>query len=408
MKRSILTVCALTTLLTSPLTAFAGVAPIEAGSLFFLLGRSGETDPFAAQISANVTGADAITLIAPDGSPIPLDMIDTDNGDLFAETNAPTVSDLLDGTGSPGESTWQVLVEFPGSVVSTYTFQALFESSLTETDFPQRATITNPTPGPTSIAPTSIDWTEPPDAALADAVIVSLNSDAVGDFFEQSTLEGTLTLNPGSANESVAIPAATDPGEYQLDIEYARIGDPTAVGLSTLTRVSGPIIDWGLPAVVASLPYPDDTPFYAITANTEVRYTLIDVDGDFNDDSLVNATDADILYQNIGLTFSPELDLSLNGIVDGDDFNLWLDHFGTLPGDFNYDRRVDLIDLSTLATNFGLPAFNAFQGDANADGIVDLIDLSILATNFGFDGTSVPEPAAATLGLMSLVLMRRR
>lgn len=54
------------------------------------------------------------------------------------------------------------------------------------------------------------------------------------------------------------------------------------------------------------------------------------------------------------------------------------------PPDVNGDRQIDLIDLATLLSNFGL-ATGATQpmGDIDFDGDVDLTDLAILLTQFG-------------------------
>jgi hypothetical protein len=49
-------------------------------------------------------------------------------------------------------------------------------------------------------------------------------------------------------------------------------------------------------------------------------------------------------------------------------------------GDFNYDNKVDILDLSILATYW---MQNQSTADANNNGIVDLADLSILAANWG-------------------------
>lgn len=54
------------------------------------------------------------------------------------------------------------------------------------------------------------------------------------------------------------------------------------------------------------------------------------------------------------------------------------------PGDVDGDQDVDLVDLATLLSNFGLPSGATLsQGDLDGDGDVDLVDLATLLTNFG-------------------------
>ncbi|QDU71316.1 dockerin type I domain-containing protein [Mucisphaera calidilacus] len=80
-----------------------------------------------------------------------------------------------------------------------------------------------------------------------------------------------------------------------------------------------------------------------------------------------------------------------------------------IPGDANGDGKVDLLDLSILASNFdGTDTpYDVSDGDFNGDGFVNLLDLSILASNF--ETSPAPEPAAAgLLGLGAMALLRRR
>jgi autotransporter-associated beta strand protein len=90
----------------------------------------------------------------------------------------------------------------------------------------------------------------------------------------------------------------------------------------------------------------------------------------------------------------------------------------TYFGDSNLDRKVDVTDLGTLATNYGKSVPNGLlQGDFNGDGKVDVTDLGLLATDYGL-GTSggfsigsaaVPEPASlAALALGGAALLGRR
>lgn len=48
-------------------------------------------------------------------------------------------------------------------------------------------------------------------------------------------------------------------------------------------------------------------------------------------------------------------------------------------GDLNSDGKVDIVDLSTLLTNYG----KSGMGDINNSGLVDIFDLSILLSNYG-------------------------
>ena len=88
-------------------------------------------------------------------------------------------------------------------------------------------------------------------------------------------------------------------------------------------------------------------------------------------------------------------------------------------GDANLDRKVDVTDLGTLATNYGKTvARGVLDGDFNQDGKVDVTDLGALATNYGLGTTggfsvssssAVPEPASLmVLALGSAALMARR
>lgn len=69
--------------------------------------------------------------------------------------------------------------------------------------------------------------------------------------------------------------------------------------------------------------------------------------------------------------------ISLTGVC-------YINNVPPCPGDINGDNAVNLTDLATLLTNFGLPSGATLaQGDIDGDGDVDLTDLATLLSNFG-------------------------
>lgn len=150
----------------------------------------------------------------------------------------------------------------------------------------------------------------------------------------------------------------------------------------------------------------DTLPFYwdeLVTAVETINTGAIE--GDFNLDGELNLIDLELILNNPG---APRYDVSGNGITDNNDAIFWIENLlGSQRGDANLDRKVDLVDLSILASSFsqlgGYP-----DGDFNFSGAVNLIDLSILASNFGFDATTIPEPSGVLILLTPALLARRR
>ena len=67
-----------------------------------------------------------------------------------------------------------------------------------------------------------------------------------------------------------------------------------------------------------------------------------------------------------------------------------------LASDVNQDGKVDILDLTLVAQNFGTPATANPRTDVNSDGDVNILDLVLVAQNFG-EVIPVAEPVVPTL-----------
>ena len=130
--------------------------------------------------------------------------------------------------------------------------------------------------------------------------------------------------------------------------------------------------------------------------------------GDTNHDGEVNADDIDTLYAHIGVIYTG-YDVALNyGFAGQSDVDALVHNvLGTEYGDANLDGKIDDIDATLMAANWGSGAGWA-GGDFNGDGIVDAADAAIMADNWLGDFRSaatnaVPEPSSILL--LAIVLM---
>ncbi|MFI5240327.1 MAG: glycosyl hydrolase [Candidatus Saccharimonadia bacterium] len=80
-----------------------------------------------------------------------------------------------------------------------------------------------------------------------------------------------------------------------------------------------------------------------------------------------------------------------------------------IPGDLNGDGVVNILDLSILASNWGVhTGAGSSSGDINSDGIVDITDLSIMASNWNqtsLSGVITADPNATPEAVNLLKLL---
>ncbi len=146
------------------------------------------------------------------------------------------------------------------------------------------------------------------------------------------------------------------------------------------------------------------------------------VDADFNNDSLIDCTDIDLLVAEVAAgSNAADFDLDGDGLVDQADLTQWLADAGAanlpsgnpyLPGDANLDGSVDASDFNIWNSN-RLSSIAAWcSGDFTADGSVDASDFNVWNSHrlMSSGGGVVPEPQLGGWLLLSAVacLLRRR
>jgi hypothetical protein len=145
--------------------------------------------------------------------------------------------------------------------------------------------------------------------------------------------------------------------------------------------------------------------------------------GDFDDNGQYETADIDALIGSVAAGNNEvEFDLTLDGIVNLEDVDLWraiagavLNESGApiLPGDANLDGDVNGVDFVAWNNAKFTSTGTWSNGDFNADGETNGVDFVVWNTNKFMTADSgtqpVPEPACCIFGLIaaSLLLTRR-
>ncbi len=128
------------------------------------------------------------------------------------------------------------------------------------------------------------------------------------------------------------------------------------------------------------------------------------VHSDINDDGLLDCQDIDLLVQEIvAQTNTGKMDLTLDGVVDVDDLDVWLEVAGGhnlgqsyRPGDANLDGNVDGSDFLIWNTHKFSAVSGWCQADFTADGQTDGSDF-LRWNDFKFESAAVVAVPEACL-----------
>ncbi len=335
-----------------PAHAFAGAPPAHTDNPrdasvagepprgYFMMGfirNPGGFAEFFMFIDAAVDNATAIAVTPPSGVSYDLHH-DIKNQNFSIELGAPTQGEVLVGTGTAGDSRWTIVVEHADTAVSTYEFDAFFEDH--PPTLPGAVTITDPLEGAQlGASPTTMAWTEP--ALVPGIVEVSANIDQLDEIggsivagkFACSLIEGCLTLDPGSPDETSDVPIHLEPGVYQARVEYISLPtiEPISQLITPLVHSVGPQIDWGLPDFVPPDIAEPGTPLVAYSGLRNNDFTIVgpctaaDLSEPFGD---LDFSDVLAFLVAFG-AMDPAADLSEPlGVLDFDDVLAFLIAFG--------------------------------------------------------------------------------
>ncbi len=222
-----------------------------------------------------------------------------------------------------------------------------------------------------------------------------------------NTISDILAWAAGRQDTLVVVTADHETGGMMILSENP--GSLPTVSWSTTghTGADVPVYAWGLGsgAIGGTM---DNTDFYSLMTSKP---------GDFDADGDIDADDIDAISLAVltGSTLGV-YDLNGDGSVNALDRELLIFSLvdttlgigtGTMPGDFNLDGTVGILDLGALGDGYN-QSLGWADGDANGDGMVGILDLGQLGDNYGYDGSTIPEPASGALLLCGVIAVLKR
>jgi hypothetical protein len=225
-------------------------------------------------------------------------------------------------------------------------------------------------------------------------------------------------INFGDVNGDVDTLALPLTGTYTLLVE-GRFDDP---GTATYIFNVQPVADGTLPFVAAAGTFNVDlgpnhrlqfafsqnvsaslspADFQLINLGTGTPIPVASVSYDLENNVATAFLNTTLPEGNFRMTLlasgiTDSLGRALDGDGDGQSGGNFQFDFFFLPGDTNYDRKVDFNDLVSMAQHYNSGGHTFTQGDFNYDGFVDFNDLVILAQHYNFMLPPAPgAPVAA-------------
>ena len=198
------------------------------------------------------------------------------------------------------------------------------------------------------------------------------DSDQVSVFASQRQSDGATTV--------VLINKTTEARETPVDFS-ATVGDVAAEiytydssNLNQIVRGSDVMIDDG--QIELTLPA------YSITL-LELPGDGDGIRGDFNSDGTIDVADIDLICEAVhDGNNAAFFDLTGDGLVDSADMDeMILNVVGTLHGDANLDRVVDISDFNVWNANKFSTDRGWSGGDFNCDGVTDISDFNVWNSN---------------------------
>ena len=237
-------------------------------------------------------------------------------------------------------------------------------------------------------------------------------------------LEVGIDKNAYNPGLPVVLGPADDPAgnNFGLEFSFRDVDDPNGTGTKGGDTAFTTSYNWSDP-LNSGFPSKDAGNWGDMIAGVP---TVVGVPCDFDGDDLCNALDIDALGKEIiAGTNNPDFDVTKDGLVNLADQDQWRSDAAAengfaepyLNGDANLDGSVGAPDLNAVALNWNTSPDPWSDGDFNADGNVNSQDLNLLALSWqqsiplAAANSAVPEPAAITIALLSIVFLggwRRR